>query len=129
MIELETLTVETITVPDSEATSVPHGATVSDVQAAALRSGHLRVLLTDSSGATPGVVHVRDTLLADVGEPAADYAWEAYTVDGSTPVYELLRQMRNRSVQLAVVETGGRFLGIVTLTDVIKRVLPTAPAA
>nr|WP_306303549.1 CBS domain-containing protein [Rhodococcus sp. BS-15] len=37
--------------------------------------------------------------------------------------------MRNRSVQLAVVETNGRFLGIVTLTDVIKRVLPTAPAA
>jgi CBS domain containing-hemolysin-like protein len=129
VIELETLTVDKITVLDSEATSVPHSATVSDVQEAALRSGHLRVLLTDSSGATPGVVHVRDTLLADVGEPAADYAREAYSVDGSTPVYELLRQMRNRSVQLAVVETGGQFLGIVTLTDVIKRVLPTAPAA
>ncbi len=71
VIELETLTVEKITVPDSKATSVPHGSTVSDVQAAALRSGHLRVLLTDSSGATPGVVHVRDTLLAGVGEPAA----------------------------------------------------------
>jgi CBS domain-containing protein len=36
--------------------------------------------------------------------------------------------MREQRVQLAVVERDGRLLGIVTLTDVVARVLPEATA-
>jgi CBS domain containing-hemolysin-like protein len=126
VIELQTLTVDQITVPDPKATHLAPDATVEDVQDAALRSGHLRVLLANPDGRTPVVVHVRDTLLADRGAPASHYARTAFTVEAATPVYELLRQMREKSVQLAVVEETGHFKGIVTLTDVVKRVLPGA---
>jgi CBS domain containing-hemolysin-like protein len=128
VIELQALTVDQITVPDPKATHVAPDATVGDVQDAALQSGHLRVLLENAAGGTPAVVHVRDTLLAEREAPATQFARAAFTVEASTPVYELLRQMREHSVQLAVVEEAGQFKGIVTLSDVVKRVLPE-PAA
>lgn len=124
VIELETLTVDEITVRDPKPTSAASDATVSDVQAAALKSGHLRVLLMDSAGETPVVVHVRDTLLADADEPASEYARKAFTVEATTTVHEMLRKMQENSIQLAVVQKDGGFYGLVTLTDVIKRVLP-----
>ena len=124
VIELQALTVDRITVPASRATRVEAGATVAEVQDAALHSGHLRVLLTDGGGRSPAVVHVRDTLLADRSAQATEYARAALTVEQATPVYELLQQMREKGEQLAVVENSGQFIGIVTLADVVKRVLP-----
>ncbi|MBA8817419.1 CBS domain containing-hemolysin-like protein [Microbacterium halimionae] len=129
VIELQTVTVDQLTEHSSTPTSVAHDASVADVQAAALESGHLRVLLTGEGGQTPAVVHVRDTLLADQSTPAAEYARQALSVDATTPVYDLLRQMREMRVQLAVVEDDGEFKGVVTLTDVVERVLPSAKAA
>ncbi len=124
VIELQSLTVDQITVPVSKATQVAPDATVADVQDVSQQSGHLRVLLRDAAGRRPAVVHVRDTLLADRAAPAAQYARAAFTVEATTPIYELLRQMREHSAHLAVVEATGHFKGIVTLTDVVKRVLP-----
>ena len=43
-----------------------------------------------------------------------------------SPLAHLAQQMREQSVQLAVVEESGAFRGVVTLTDVVKRVLPGA---
>lgn len=126
VIGLQSLTVGEVTVPDLDPTVVSRDATVADVQAAALRSGHLRILVTDAAGRMSEVVHVRDTLLADRGAPAAPYARATLAVDVTTPAYELLRQMREKSVQLAVVEEDGRYRGVVTLTDVVRRVLPVS---
>lgn len=129
VIELQTLTVDQITVRGRKPTSVAAAAAVSEVQAAALWSGHLRVLLVDPDGRMHSVVHVRDTLLADLDEPVMNFARPAFTIEGSTPVYEVLREMQAKSVQLAIVESEGSFLGLVTLTDVIKRVLPPSEAS
>lgn len=129
VIELQTLTVGQITAPDLTPTVVPPDATVADVQAAAQRSGHLRILMTDESGRTSSVVHVRDTLLDGPQAPAAAHARDALTVETTTPAYELLRLMREQSVQLAVVEEDGAYRSVVTLTDVVKRVLPVSSEA
>ncbi|WP_353828154.1 CNNM domain-containing protein [Agromyces sp. SYSU T0242] len=126
VIALQELTVEAITTPDATPTSADAAATVADVQAAALESGHLRILLADERGRMARVVHVRDTLLADGDEPAEAFARPAFRVDGDTAAYELLRRMRDERVQLAVVERGEDLLGIVTLTDVVQRILPIA---
>jgi len=69
------------------------------------------------------------SLLADLDEPVMNFARPAFTIEGSTPVYEVLREMQAKSVQLAIVESKGSFLGLVTLTDVIKRVLPPSEAS
>ncbi|MRX44750.1 CNNM domain-containing protein [Agromyces kandeliae] len=126
VIALQELSVGNITRPDGAPTAAPADASVGDVRAAALASGHLRILLDDGTGRMGEVVHVRDTLLAADGEPATDFGRPAFRVDSATPAYELLRRMREQQVQLAVVERDGELLGVVTLTDVIQRVLPVA---
>lgn len=63
LIDLGTLPVEALLAADKVPTHVAQGATVADVHAAAVQSGHLRILLLGPHGATPSVVHVRDTLL------------------------------------------------------------------
>lgn len=123
VIELQTLTIEDVTVPNPDPTAVGAHATVADVRAAALRSGHLRILVAGGDGPL-SVVHVRDTLLAADDEPAERFSREVFRVEAATPVWEVLTRMRERSVQLAVVEREGRLIGLVTLTDVIRRVLP-----
>ena len=123
IIDLQSLTVESLVSADSPPTSVPASATVADVQEVAMASGHLRILLDTESGA-PDVVHVRDTLLAAPQSPAAATARPAYVITAGTPVYEVMSRMREASVQLAVVMDGERMLGVVTLADVLRRVLP-----
>ncbi|GII97966.1 CBS domain containing-hemolysin-like protein [Sediminihabitans luteus] len=126
VLELQTLTVGQIASRSTAPSAVPQDATVADVHAAALGSGHLRVLLADAAGRLSLVVHVRDTLVADGAEPVARYARPALVVDASTTVDALLRRMRTDAVQLAVVEEQGESRGVVTLTDVAERVLPGA---
>lgn len=124
VIALQELTVAEITTPDTRPTAVGRDATVGDVRAAARTSGHLRILVRGDRGDLSRVVHVRDTLSAADPEPATAFARPVSRADGATPVYELLRQMRQQRQQLAVVERDGELVGIVTLTDVLRRVLP-----
>lgn len=124
VIALQSLTAGGMVASDGTPTSVSVAATVADVRSVAERSGHLRILLMDAAGAVSSVVHVRDTLLAQDDEPAESFARPAFRVPESAPVYEVLRQMRDRRVQLAVVENADALVGVVTLTDVVKRVLP-----
>jgi len=123
IIDLQSLMVESLVSADTPPTSVPASATVAEVQEVAMASRHLRILLEAESGA-PEVVHVRDTLLASAASPAAATARPAYVIAAGTPVYEVMSRMREASVQLAVVMDGERMLGVVTLADVLRRVLP-----
>jgi len=122
IIDLQSLVVESLIPPGKTPTSVAEDATVADVQAAANRTGHLRVLL--ETGGAPKVVHVRDTLLERLDSPAAAQARDAYIIPAGTPVWEVLSRMREASIQLAVVMDGDRMLGVITLADVLRRVLP-----
>ena len=127
LIDLGTLPVEALLAEDT--THVAHGATVADVRAAAIQSGHPRILVLGAHGATPSVVHVRDTLLEPDARPAHELARSAFMLDAQTPVYEALARMRKASVHLAVIMGDGRMRGVVTLADILKRVLPAATAA
>jgi len=129
VIALQTLTAGGMVASDVVPTSVSVDATVADVRAVAQMSGHLRILLMDAAGTVASVVHVRDTLLAADDAPAVSFARPAFRVSESVPVYEVLRQMREQRVQLAIVEHGDSLVGVLTLTDVIKRVLPGRAAA
>jgi len=129
LIDLGTLPVETLLAEGTVPTHVLQGATVADVRAAATQSGHLRILVLGAHGATPSVVHVRDTLLEPDARPAHELARRVFVLDAQTPVYEALARMRKSSVQLAVIMSDGRMRGVVTLADILKRVLPVAAAS
>lgn len=128
LIDLGTLPVGKLITPHAQLTQVDGRATVADVRKEALISGHMRILL-DVHGGPPMVVHVRDTLLCPDAQPAAELARPAFVLTPDTPVYEALRRMRASSVQLAIAMDGKSVLGVVTLANILKFVLPEGMAA
>lgn len=124
VIELESLTLGDITVPTTTPTAVTTDADLAAVREAARRTGHLRVLVLDGAGEPRSVVHVRDTLLRADDDAVSTLARPVLRLSKDLLVHEALRRMREESVQLVVVEAEERAIGVVTLTDVVKRVLP-----
>ena len=127
VIELETMHIEQLIASNSEPTAVSARASVAEVQAAAAQSGHMRILVAADpgiEGSLPGVVHVRDTLLQPATRSAREVARTAFVIAAGTPVHEALARLREASEQFAVVTEGERVVGVVTLADVLRRVLP-----
>lgn len=122
-LELQDLQVRDLLRADGTATSVPAGASVADVQAATKSSGHLRILIGDGTTVS-GVVHVRDTLAMDPEQGVEDLVREPFELSADLPVHEALAQMRLTSTHLAVVMEEGRLVGVVTLADVLRRLVP-----
>lgn len=112
-----------ILTPDDDLVYVPVEATVADVQAATVTSGHLRILVMAGDRIT-GIVHVRDTMDADPAQEIDNFVRRVLVLDARTTVYEALARMQRQRTHVAVVVQGGKRLGIVTLQDVLPRVLP-----
>lgn len=126
LIDLGSIQIASLMTPLAAVTRVGPSATAAQVRAAGLSSGHMRILLTADS-VKPVIVHVRDTLLLPDSHPVAEVARPALALAPSMPVHEALSRFRASSVQLAVVMERGKLLGVVSLSDIIKRVLPTKP--
>lgn len=110
--------------PADRATAVAADATVADLQEASARTGHKRILVRDFDEHGPGVIHVRDTLLEDPARPVRELARPAFRLEGDTPVLAALTRIRAENEQLAAVMNGEEFLGVVTSTDIMRKVLP-----
>ncbi|GAA6525011.1 hemolysin family protein [Intrasporangium sp. DVR] len=126
-LELETLTLRDLLGPSSAATMVAPGSSAAEVQRATLASGHLRILVGDDTGVA-GVVHVRETLTVPSERPVESLMRPVLLLEGSTPVYAALRQLRETRTQLAVVTDGGATSGVVTLADLLSRLFPEPEA-
>lgn len=122
VIDLSALRVGDVVRSDRSPTSVPATATVAEVQAVAAESGHLRILVGE--GPSSRVAHVRDTLSAPALMSADAIARDALVLAPSASAYDALAQMRRDRVQLATVVDEGRLLGVVTLDDLLREVLP-----
>jgi CBS domain containing-hemolysin-like protein len=126
-LELEHLTVGELLGPGSRPTAVRAAATVGEVREATRRSGHLRILLGATDGAgIAGVLHVRDTLTEPSGAPAAPFARPVFALAADTTVHRALTAMRETRNHLAVVTVDGAVVGVVTLSDVLRRLFPQA---
>lgn len=123
-LELEALTVGQLARRDMRYSEVPADATAAQIQATAKATGHLRLLVRDGT-ATVGVLHVRDSL-SNTGT-ARDLMRPILAMPENTPVYEALRTMRETRNHLVVVD-GPSGRGLLTLTDLLYRLLPTEAA-
>ncbi len=128
-LELESLTVGDIVRPNDRPSSVDADAPVERIRETADASGHLR-LLVRSGTAVVGVLHVRDSLGAAPETRARDLMRDVLTVQAATPVYEALATMRNTRSHIAIVrDDAGRLIGLITLADVLARLMPSAGTA
>lgn len=123
-LELESITIGEIASTDLQQGSVPADAGPKWIQDTARTTGHLRLLVRDGE-AVLGVVHVRDSLTAPPSATARDLMRPVLTLSADTPVYEALRVMRDTRNHLVVVTDAGSPAGLLTLTDVLHRLLPT----
>jgi len=129
-LELERLTVRELLGSRSGPTGVRAAATVGEVREATHRSGHLRILLGAVDGERiTGVVHVRDTLTAPDGAPAAPFARPVFALPATTTVHAALTAMRETRNHLAVVTEDDAVIGVVTLSDVLRRLFPQPATA
>ncbi|HIT75812.1 MAG TPA: HlyC/CorC family transporter [Candidatus Avipropionibacterium avicola] len=122
VLELERLTVADLVDEADPPVAVTVDDTVARVREVATSSGHLRILLSDG-GRLTGLVHVRDVLTAGADEPLAPYARPLLVLDPELPVYQAVAQLRETRNQLAVVGTGEAPLGVITVADILQRVL------
>jgi CBS domain containing-hemolysin-like protein len=122
-LELEALTVADIVTARSEVTAIPADADAARIRAASRSSGHRRLLVRDGDRYV-GVVHVRDSI--DTQDTAEEMMRPLLRLPSHTPVYEALRRMRDTRNHLALVVHADEVAGLVTLTDVLHRLLPPA---
>lgn len=126
-IALGTLTVGEIVRTDAPPTSVPTTATIAEMQAVAAASGHLRILV--GTGPECAVAHVRDTLAADPDTKVSEIAREPLVIAPDVTAFEALARMRRERVQLATIVESDRLIGVVTLDDLLREMLPGSTTA
>ncbi|MBP2435862.1 CNNM domain-containing protein [Microbacterium amylolyticum] len=107
-----------------EPTRVEPDATVADVQDAAARTGHMRIVVAPRTSDSFAVVHVRDTLLRERSMGIAEITRPALSLDQSMSAGEAFRLMRDEHEQLAVVVDGEELVGVVSVTDILRHILP-----
>jgi CBS domain containing-hemolysin-like protein len=129
VIELGEQPVREIMIPRIDIVAAPAGSTVRDVLDSIVESGHSRIPIFDGSiDNITGVVYAKDLLkfLRDGPQtaPVLPLAREPSYVPETKKVDELLHEMQQRHVHLAVVvdEYGGT-AGLITIEDLIEEIV------
>ena len=121
--DLDTAALGSLVRPHAEMSGVAVTDRVERIYEVAQQSGHLRlVVLRDTEPI--GVVHVRDALDTDARTTAADIMRPILTLAADEPIYDALTTMRQRRSQFALVQDSDGLLGLVTMQDLLDRLLP-----
>jgi CBS domain containing-hemolysin-like protein len=123
-LDLDSLPLREVVRPGAEVAGVPADASAEAIRAVSRESGHLRLLVTDATGHPAGVVHVRDALIRPAGTTAAELMRPVPTLDATVPLHDALIAMREHRNHVALVADDGQLLGLVTMQDLLDRLLP-----
>jgi CBS domain containing-hemolysin-like protein len=128
-LELEKLTVGDILSRASSLSMVAADADPAAIQTMSRLTGHQRILVQGDDHVPTGVVHVRDSLRADPSVTARDLMRPVLRLGSELPVYRALHLMRQTRNHLAIVVDANEFVGLITLTDVLQRLMPSTGAS
>ncbi|MFI5954837.1 hemolysin family protein [Cryptosporangium sp. NPDC051539] len=130
--ELGDTIVREVMVPRPEIVWIERTKTVRQATSLALRSGFSRIpVLGESIDDIVGVVYLKDMVRRVQGQPEADRQLrveqimrDAEFVPESKPVADLLREMQQRRIHMAIVidEYGGT-AGLVTIEDILEEIV------
>lgn len=127
-LDLQSMTVADLVRPTVDLATVAADSTLSQIRIAAERSGHLRLLVTGPDGFA-GVVHVRDTLSAPPNTLAQNLMRPVLTLSSKALLPYALQTIRDSRNHLAVVvDDTRRVVGVLSLTDILTRLMPTGTA-
>jgi CBS domain containing-hemolysin-like protein len=128
-LDLERLTVDDIVSRTADLNAVSTADDTVAIQAQSQATRHQRLLVHGDDQNIVGVVHVRDSLDASPSSTAGDLMRPVLRLASDVKVYKALRIMRQTRNHLAVVVEDGEPIGLITLTDVVQRLLPDAHSA
>ena len=123
-----------LALPLSDVTILRLGATVAQAERVVTSSGRERIPIVDSEadGSFIGYVHARDLFRIDPdgrGSPIpVELIRPMAIVDSDRPLIEVLRRLRRVKRQLAVVVVEGEAVGIISIEEVVRALLESAPA-
>jgi CBS domain containing-hemolysin-like protein len=125
-LDLEHLTVGNIVSRTADLSTVSIDDDTPRIQTRSRDTRHQRILVRDEDHTIVGVVHVRDSLRAHPGSTARDLMRPVLRLSADVEVYRALRIMRQKRNHLAVVIDDDAVIGLITLTDLLQRLLPSA---
>lgn len=128
-LDLEHLTVGNIVSRTADLNTVSIDDDTACIQTLSRHTRHQRILVRDEDRAIVGVVHVRDSLRARPGSTTGDLMRPVLRLAADLKVYQALRTMRQTRTHLAVVIDDDTVIGLITLTDLLQRLLPDAGSA
>ena len=125
VLKLTQVTAEQVMTPRVFVEGVPAGSPVSAVLDLAAESGHSRFPLYDGNlDHTRGVVYVRDAVRHDPSTLVDEISRPMLTLPESAPIQRVLRDMRRRRIQVAIVfDEHGGVAGLLTLEDIIEEIV------
>lgn len=117
-----------VMVPLESVVSLPHDATIAQVEETVTRMGFSRILIHDAREEIIGYLHVKDTLYATTPEErsAPVEQWrvrEVLTVGASDDIEDVLTLMQHSGVHLALVVQAGISVGVIFLEDVLEELV------
>jgi CBS domain containing-hemolysin-like protein len=121
-IALDTTPLTEALVPLERVVGVPSSASCAAAEALSRESGRSRLVVTDE-GRPVGVAHVRDVVRADPGAPVTTVTTPVLRVASGLSLLDALSVLRAERAQLALVEGRRAPVGIVTMEDLLERVL------
>jgi CBS domain containing-hemolysin-like protein len=122
-LELDSATLGTLVRPHAAVSTVGADADAEEIRELTRRTGHLRLVVRDGEQLV-GVVHVRDALAAPADTRARSLMHPVLTLSADEPAYAALRTMRERRSHLTLVRDGSELVGVVTMQDLLDRLLP-----
>ncbi|TQN31732.1 CBS domain containing-hemolysin-like protein [Haloactinospora alba] len=126
-LEVNSRPVREIVTPRQELAGVTPEATHTEIKNVSRSSGHLRLVVLEGDEPV-GVLHVRDALVSPEKTTAADLMRPVLTIEAATPIYAALSIMRESRSHLALVEDSHGIVGLVTLQDMLDRLLVNTAA-
>jgi putative hemolysin len=130
VVDFEGVKVRDVMLPAAKTVALQPGASTREALALGASSGLDRLPVITPEGQPCGLVNVLDILLDQNGErPLAAYVRRIVTTTEDEPAYRVIQQLRAARLGLAAVLDWRRnFCGIVTIEDLIRRLVSSGEA-
>ncbi len=119
-------------IPRPDVVSLPAGMPLGELFSVMACGNHTRypVHEDDSPDRVVGAVHLRDVMRATETEglqtrlTARDFAREVLVVPENRPIDQILKDLQNQEIQMAIViDEWGSFEGLITVEDILEEIV------